>query len=163
MRAKSAVGDEGGPSDDGDGPNGGVVGPNGSVVSQHGGRQADTRAAAVLAVRDDATCRVREILDRVGDKWTLAVVSELGRGSHRFTELRRAVPGISQRMLTSTLRGLERDGLVCRTVHPVVPPRVDYELTELGRTLLDTAWALMSWALEHMDQIDDARQEYDGR
>ncbi len=156
MRAKSAVGDEGGPSGDGDGRNGGVVGRN-------GGGPADTRAAAVLAVRDDATCRVREILDRVGDKWTLAVVSELGRGSHRFTELRRAVPGISQRMLTSTLRGLERDGLVRRTVHPVVPPRVDYELTELGRTLLDTAWALMSWALEHLDQIDDARREYDGR
>ncbi|WP_235486262.1 helix-turn-helix domain-containing protein, partial [Frankia sp. AvcI1] len=137
MRAKSAVGDGGGPSGDGDGPNGGVAGRKGSVVGrkggavgQNGGGPVDTRAATVLAIRDDATCRVREILDRVGDKWTLAVVSELGRGSHRFTELRRAVPGISQRMLTSTLRGLERDGLVRRTVHPVVPPRVDYELTE---------------------------------
>ncbi len=165
MSASPADADGGrsGPNGDVGGPSGDAAGRSGRVDGPGGGGQADTRAAAVLAVRDDATCRVREILDRVGDKWTLAVVSELGRGSQRFTELRRAVPGISQRMLTATLRGLERDGLVRRTVHPVVPPRVDYELTELGRTLLDTAWALMSWALEHMDQIDDARQQYDER
>ncbi|BCJ69763.1 winged helix-turn-helix transcriptional regulator [Polymorphospora rubra] len=117
--------------------------------------------ADVLRARDEATCRIREILDRVGDKWSLTVISELGQESRRFTELKNAVPGISQRVLTATLRGLERDGLVRRTVHPVVPPRVDYELTPLGRTLLDTAWTLMTWALEHMDEIDEARTSYD--
>ncbi|MCC5575848.1 helix-turn-helix transcriptional regulator [Microtetraspora sp. AC03309] len=121
------------------------------------------RAHELIAARDDATCRVREILDRVGDKWSLAVVAELGKEGRRFTELKRAVPGISQRMLTATLRGLERDGLVLRTVHPVVPPRVDYALTSLGRTLLTTVWALMDWALEHIDDIDRARNEYDAR
>ncbi|MEV0969191.1 winged helix-turn-helix transcriptional regulator [Microtetraspora glauca] len=121
------------------------------------------RTHELMAARDDATCRVREILDRVGDKWSLAVVAELGKEGRRFTELKRAVPGISQRMLTATLRGLERDGLVLRTVHPVVPPRVDYALTSLGRTLLTTVWALMDWALEHIDDIDRARSEYDAR
>jgi DNA-binding HxlR family transcriptional regulator len=119
--------------------------------------------AARLLARDDAACRIRDVLDRVGDKWSLAVVDQLGRGSRRFTELRRDIAGISQRMLTVTLRGLERDGLVTRTVYPVVPPRVDYELTPLGKTLLDTAWALINWALEHLDDIDEARQAYDGR
>jgi DNA-binding HxlR family transcriptional regulator len=119
--------------------------------------------ASVLAERDDATCRVRDILDRVGDKWSLTVIAELGREPSRFTELKRRVPGISQRMLTVTLRGLERDGLVSRTVYPVVPPRVDYELTDLGRTLLDTVWNLLDWALRHVDDIDRARTDYDTR
>ncbi len=123
-----------------------------------------TRAQVVaLAARDDAVCRVREILDRIGDKWSLTVISELGKGSRRFTELKRGIPGLSQRMLTVTVRGLERDGLVDRTVHPVVPPRVDYELTPLGQTLLDTVWALLDWALQHMDDIDMARGRYDSR
>ncbi|GIH20183.1 winged helix-turn-helix transcriptional regulator [Rugosimonospora africana] len=119
------------------------------------------RVSEVLSARDSAACRVREILDRVGDKWSLTVVGELGRGSRRFTELKNVIPGISQRMLTATLRGLERDGLVNRTVHPVVPPRVDYELTPLGLTLLDTAWALMNWALDHIEEVDQARIAYD--
>jgi DNA-binding HxlR family transcriptional regulator len=123
-------------------------------VVQHNGR---------LVARDEATCRVRDVLDRVGDKWSVTVVDQLGRGPRRFTELKRDIPGISQRMLTVTLRGLERDGLVTRTVHPVVPPRVDYELTPVGKTLLDTAWALIDWALAHLDDIDQARQEYDRR
>lgn len=127
------------------------------------GQQDPDPARAVLAARDDATCRVREILDRVGDKWTVTVISELGGGPRRFTELKRGIPGISQRMLTATLRGLERDGLVTRTVHPVVPPRVDYQLTSLGRTLLDTAWTLMNWALQHVDDIGAARRKYDAR
>lgn len=109
------------------------------------------------------TCGVREVLDRVGDKWSLAVINELGPGPRRFTELKRAFDGISQRMLTLTLRGLERDGLVTRTVHPVVPPRVDYELTPLGRTLLETGWGLMNWALRHRDEMDRARRLYDAR
>ena len=116
---------------------------------------------SVMAARDDMTCRVREILDRIGDKWSLTVISELGNATRRFTELKRGIPGISQRMLTATLRGLERDGLVTRTVYPVVPPRVDYTLTPLGRTLLDTVWTLIRWSLLHVGDIDQARARYD--
>ena len=111
---------------------------------------------------DAAACRARQILDRVGDKWSLAVIRQLDE-TRRFTELKRNIDGISQRMLTVTLRGLERDGLVTRTVHPVVPPRVDYELTPLGRTLFRTACNLMAWSVEHGDEIDQAREEYDRR
>ncbi|WP_432921578.1 winged helix-turn-helix transcriptional regulator [Microbispora sp. CA-135349] len=118
---------------------------------------------AVLAARDDTACRVREVLDRVGEKWAVTVIAELGRKPRRYNELRRSIPGVSQRMLTATLRDLERDGLVRRTVHPVVPPRVDYELTPLGATLLDTVSALLDWAVEHIDDVDGARAEYDGR
>ncbi|GAA2896932.1 helix-turn-helix domain-containing protein [Streptosporangium fragile] len=127
------------------------------------GGRVDVRMSAVMAARDDTTCRVRDILDRVGDKWSLTVIAELGKGVRRFTELKHTIPGVSQRMLTVTLRGLERDGLVSRTVHPVVPPRVDYELTTLGRTLLETVWALLDWALQHVDDIDKARADYDAR
>jgi DNA-binding HxlR family transcriptional regulator len=116
----------------------------------------------VPATRDDEACGVRDALDRVGDKWSLAVVNELGAGMRRFTELRRAIPGISQRMLTATLRGLERDGLLTRTVHRVVPPRVDYELTDLGHAFLDRSWGLMSWAMDHAKDIRAARERYDG-
>ncbi|GIH07695.1 hypothetical protein Rhe02_57620 [Rhizocola hellebori] len=112
-------------------------------------------------VHDEKTCQVREILDRVGDKWSLAVVNELGNGTLRFTELKRAIGGVSQRMLTATLRNLERDGLVLRTVHPVIPPRVDYELSDLGRTFLQTAWSLMNWANDHAADIIAARARYD--
>ncbi len=115
----------------------------------------------VLSQRDAMTCQVREVLDRVGDKWTLNVVYELRDGQRRFTDLKRAIDGISQRMLTVTLRHLERDGLVARTVYPVVPPRVEYELTGMGQTLLKTAWELIDWATEHAERIDKARKEYD--
>jgi DNA-binding HxlR family transcriptional regulator len=108
-------------------------------------------------------CHARQILDRVGDKWSIAVIYELGSGSRRFTELRRAIDGISQRMLTATVRTLERDGLVARTVHPVMPPRVDYALTPLGQTLLGTVYQLMKWAIEHADDIHDAQAAYDTR
>jgi DNA-binding HxlR family transcriptional regulator len=109
-------------------------------------------------------CHTRQILDRIGDKWSIAVVHQLGAHDvMRFTELQRAIAGISQRMLTVTLRGLERDGLVERTVHPVVPPRVDYRLTSLGQTLLGTVCQLMAWAYEHAYEIDDARAAYDDR
>ena len=92
-------------------------------------------------------CRaVSEVLSRVGDKWTILVVSELGHGRKRFNEIRRALGSISQRMLTLTLRGLERDGLVTRTVFPTVPPRVDYELTKLGRSLLEPVSGIGLWA-----------------
>src|SRR5580704_14101077 len=94
-------------------------------------------------------CPAREILDRVGDKWSVMVIVLLGQRIHRFNELHRAIEGISQRMLTLTVRALERDGLVSRTVHASVPPRVDYELTELGRTLLIPLGALAGWAETH--------------
>ena len=109
------------------------------------------------------TCAVRDVLDRLGDKWSLLVVELLGAGTQRFTELRRDVDGISQRMLTLTLRRLERDGLVRRTVHPVVPPRVDYELTPLGRSLLDAIAPLVTWARHHRADVAAARADYDAR
>lgn len=113
---------------------------------------------------DARLCHTRQILDRVGDKWSLAVIHQLGQQEiMRFTELQRGIQGISQRMLTVTVRALERDGLVRRTVHPVVPPRVDYCLTPLGHTLLGTVCQLMSWAVEHADEIDEARAAYDRR
>src|SRR5476651_356191 len=108
-------------------------------------------------------CRaVSEVLSRVGDKWTILVVSELGNGPRRFSEIRRALGSISQRMLTLTLRGLERDGLVTRTVFPTVPPRVDYELTKLGRSLLEPVSALGLWARKNRATIQDARTRFDG-
>src|SRR5712691_8586037 len=107
-------------------------------------------------------CRaVSEVLSRVGDKWTILVVGELGHGSKRFNEIRRALGSISQRMLTLTLRGLERDGLVTRTVFATVPPRVDYELTRLGRSLLEPVSALGLWARRNRTAIQDARRRYD--
>ena len=108
-------------------------------------------------------CRASEVLARVGDKWSLQVIFCLSNGTQRFTDLKRGIAGISQRMLTVTLRGLERDGIVTRTVHPVIPPRVDYELTPMGRTLLDTIGQLLAWADSHLPAIDAARAAYDTR
>jgi DNA-binding HxlR family transcriptional regulator len=108
-------------------------------------------------------CQHRTILDRIGDKWAIYVVARLGPGPMRFGELQRGIDGIAARMLTVTLRGLERDGIVTRTVHPVIPPRVDYELTPLGRTLLDTISQLITWAVTHSDEVADARAVYDAR
>ena len=105
--------------------------------------------------------RVTPVLNRVGDKWSMQVVMELASGSKRFSELKRALDGVSQRMLTLTLRGLERDGLVNRTVTPTIPPRVDYELTELGISLREPVRALGQWALDHIDCIFAAQQQYD--
>lgn len=107
------------------------------------------------------TCEIRELLDRIGDKWSLLVVELLGEGTKRFTELRRAIDGVSQRMLTLTLRRLERDGLLRRTVHPVVPPRVDYDLTALGHSLLEAVQPLVTWTRQHRDEIALARAGYD--
>src|SRR5258705_692092 len=112
---------------------------------------------------DDPECEVRTILDRIADKWSLLVIYVLADGTKRFSELRREIEGISQRMLTLTLRQLEREGLVSRTVFPVVPPRVDYELTELGCTLLDTIQSLVAWAGEHGNEIAAARAAYAAR
>jgi DNA-binding HxlR family transcriptional regulator len=104
---------------------------------------------------------VRDVLDRVGDKWSVLVVGLLSGGPRRFSDLRRSIEGISQRMLTLTLRGLERDGLVSRTVYPTIPPRVEYELTHLGRTLLEPIQALAQWAGENRVRIQEARIRFD--
>jgi len=108
-------------------------------------------------------CRaVSDVLARVGDKWSVLVVTRLGERSLRFNELRRSIGGISQRMLTLTLRGLERDGLVIRTVLPTIPPRVDYALTPLGRDLLEPVSALGAWAIRNQAKIARARERFDG-
>ncbi|WP_347755437.1 helix-turn-helix domain-containing protein [Agrococcus sp. ProA11] len=104
---------------------------------------------------------IREVLDRIGDKWSLLVIATLRQERHRFTALQRHIPGISQRMLTLTLRQLERDGLVTRTVYAEVPPRVEYELTELGGTLITLAMALADWAIDNHPRIEIARKAYD--
>jgi DNA-binding HxlR family transcriptional regulator len=112
----------------------------------------------------EANCRAREMLDRVGDTWSVYVISALGNaGTLRFSELQRRVDGVSQRMLTVTLRGLERDGLVRRTVHPEVPPRVEYELTPLGTTLRQIVGELIKWSGAHLREVDCARAAYDAR
>src|SRR5579859_389880 len=109
-------------------------------------------------------CRaVASVLARVGDKWSVFVIMMLTDGPKRFNELKRMINGISQRMLTLTLRGLERDGLVTRTVFPTIPPRVDYELTDLGRGLAAPVKALGEWVFQHRQQIEDARQKFDAR
>src|SRR5436190_12075609 len=107
-------------------------------------------------------CRaISEVLDRVGDKWSVLVVATLGQGPKRFNELRRAIASISQRMLTLTLRGLERDGLVTRTMFPTIPPRVEYELTALGRSLLVPVSGIGLWARQNRAAIQAARQRFD--
>jgi len=109
-----------------------------------------------------ADCRaVSEVLSRVGDKWTVLVVSTLGDGPKRFNELRKSLGSISQRMLTLTLRALERDGLVTRTAYPTIPPRVDYALTRLGRSLLEPVSELGLWARKNRDAIAQARARFD--
>ena len=109
-------------------------------------------------------CRtISTLLSRIGDKWTVLVVQTLGGGSRRFNELRREIPSVSQRMLTLTLRNLERDGLVNRTVTPTIPPRVDYELTDLGRGLSKPVEALGKWAFDHRTEIESARAKFDCR
>jgi len=109
-----------------------------------------------------ADCRViSDVLSRIGDKWSVLVVSRLGDGPLRFNELRRSIGGISQRMLTLTLRGLERDGLITRTAFPTIPPRVDYALTALGRDLLNPVAALGAWAIRNQPKIARAREQFD--
>jgi DNA-binding HxlR family transcriptional regulator len=108
-------------------------------------------------------CPTRKLLDRIGDRWTVLLVTTLADGPKRFTELAQRIDGISQKMLTQTLRGLERDGLVTRTVYAQVPPRVDYELTETGHSLLGPLQALEDWVVEHMDDVLAAQEGFDAR
>lgn len=128
------------------------------MVTTGTGTGTDT-APAISPYR--AGCPSRHILDRIGDRWTVLIVVALWDGSARFSELGRQVEGISQKMLTQTLRGLERDGLVRRTVHPEVPVRVEYELTEAGRTLREPLRALQEWAITYLSDITESQEAYD--
>lgn len=112
-------------------------------------------------VPHDSCIAVREVLNRVGDKWSVLIVQLLADNPRRFSELRRAIEGISQRMLTLTLKGLERDGLVTRTVYPTIPLRVEYKLTDLGRTLRKPIQSLAKWAQENRERIQQSRNRYD--
>ena len=124
------------------------------------GHSRDTRTCAPDVHQTEA-CEIRDLLDRLGGKWSLLVIELLGGGTRRFTELRRTIDGISQRMLSLTLRQLERDGLVRRTVHPTVPPRVDYALTPMGGTLLELVEPLVAWTRANRDEIAAARAAHD--
>ncbi|MBS0253520.1 MAG: helix-turn-helix transcriptional regulator [Proteobacteria bacterium] len=127
---------------------------------------SDSISDVTIAKHDvqSADCRkISQVLARIGEKWSVLIIMMLSGGTRRFSDLRRDVDGISQRMLTLCLRGLERDGLVKRTVFPVVPPRVDYELTALGRSLCEPVVALGTWARDHTAEIDAARAAFDQR
>ena len=116
----------------------------------------------VTSAPDHSDCRnVTPVLNRVGDKWSMLIVMNLSDGPRRFSELKRAIAGISQRMLTLSLRGLERDGLISRTVTPTIPPRVDYELTDIGQSLREPVKGLGDWALAHIDCIRAAQARFD--
>lgn len=112
-------------------------------------------------VRGPQDCEVRDVLDRIGDKWSVLIMARLGGGSLRYSELRRVVDGISQRMLTVTLRSLERDGLITRTVTPTTPPRVDYALTPVGRTLAVEVASLIRWAEANRPYVAASRSAFD--
>ncbi|WBB65196.1 helix-turn-helix domain-containing protein [Micromonospora sp. WMMD812] len=111
----------------------------------------------------DRKCGSRQVLDRIGDRWSVLVVLTLADGTKRYGDLAKRIDGVSQKMLTQTLRGLERDGLVTREVYASVPPRVDYALTDLGRSLLDLVSGLESWATTHLSEVEAARARYDAR
>jgi DNA-binding HxlR family transcriptional regulator len=136
-------------------------------TSDSPGHTEGTEAAAAnvprSGIESTQACELRDLLDRLADKWSLLVVELLGERGRRFSELRREIDGISQRMLTLTLRNLERDGLVLRTVHAVVPPRVDYELTPLGLSLLDAIQPLVEWTRTHRSEIVTSRAKYAAR
>jgi len=122
------------------------------------------RTKAAELEHTPANCHAHEMLTRIGDKWSVNVIHVLGHeGTRRFNELKVQVEGISQRMLTVTLRGLERDGLVRRTVYPEVPPRVEYALTPLGATLRELVRGLVRWSEAHLAEVDAARANYDAR
>jgi DNA-binding HxlR family transcriptional regulator len=121
-------------------------------------RRAEARDAYDAFI---AECPTRKLLDRISDKWVSLVLAALADGPRRYNDLARKIAGVSQKMLTQTLRTLERDGLVSRTVTPAVPVRVDYELTPLGRTLLPVMQAIKSWAETHIRKVESARLDYD--
>ncbi|MGM7645587.1 winged helix-turn-helix transcriptional regulator [Nocardia sp. JW2] len=129
-----------------------------------------TRTAAQLRAERSAAydaylaeCPARKLLDRISDKWVSLAVNALADGPQRYSDLQRRLASVSQKMLTQTLRNLERDGLITRTVRPSVPVRVDYQLTELGHSLLPVMQAVKTWAEQHMDEVDHARSTYEAR
>ena len=128
-------------------------------AARSAGRSSSSRYARYLA---PGTCGIlRDTFDRIGDKWSQLVVAHLANGPHRFGHHLRGIDGISQRMLTLTLRRLERDGLVSRTIYPQIPPRVEYELTALGLTLVDAVAALADWAIDHHSAVEASRSRFD--
>jgi DNA-binding HxlR family transcriptional regulator len=145
------------------GPAGEPLSGRGSPAPQPACEPGSETAGELSGAHAPSTCRAREVLQRVGDKWSVLAIDLLGQGTMRFTELHRAIDGITARMLTVTLRGLERDGIVTRTIHPVIPPRVEYALTPMGRTLLDTIGQLVTWTDSHLPEIEAARAAYDAR
>jgi len=126
------------------------------MVAKTGGK-----SAAEIAREGVENCPIRSVLDRIGDKWSMLIVLTLAEKPYRFGELRRAIPDISQRMLTQTLRDLQRDGLIERTVFATVPPSVEYRLTGMGKSLMDPMDGLVKWADAHQKKIRTARDEFD--
>jgi DNA-binding HxlR family transcriptional regulator len=141
----------------------GAVGPTGAAtpVDAEPVRSEADRPRSVCSNPGHEGLFVRELLDRVGDKWSLLIIGSLHGGPLRFTALQQAAGSISQRMLTLTLRHLQRDGLITRTVYPEVPPRVEYELTDLGHGLLEPALRLVNWAADHAELIQKYRDDFD--
>lgn len=123
-------------------------------------KNADKEAERRIFINDE-NCPIRNVVAQIGDKWSILILFALVDGADRFNSLKSRVQGISQRMLTQTLRDLERDGFVLRTVYPQVPVKVEYELTELGKGLTSSVWKLVSWADDHHGEIREARQTYD--
>lgn len=134
-----------------------------AILDSAGTRQGGTFLKRTNLPETGGCKRISELLSRVGDKWSVLVISYLGDGPLRFSELQRQVAPISQKMLTTTLRGLERDGFVTRTIYPTIPPRVDYELTDLGRDLLKPIRGLSEWALQNGDRVDAARAKFEAQ
>ena len=130
---------------------------------QRGSSKPSTPNSAGELGDDERAALVRGVLARIGDKWSVIILCQLGIEPRRFNELRRLSGGITQRMLSSTLRNLERDGIVSRTVHPSVPPQVEYSLTSVGRSLLTIVQSLAAWTNDNLDFITTARQSYDAR
>lgn len=135
-----------------------------NLFARHSDVPAPAESKDANISHDSSACRrVTPVLNRVGDKWSMQIVMALANGPQRFSELKRAIDGVSQRMLTLSLRGLERDGLISRHVTPTIPPRVDYELTDLGVSLREPVNALGQWATEHIDCIRAAQARFDAK
>lgn len=134
-----------------------------SPLQGHSAQSEYESACGSAPLGEDVGRIIRDILSRIGDKWSLLVIATLDQRRLRFSELQKHIPGISQRMLTLTLRQLQRDGLITRTVHAEVPPRVEYELTPIGATLIESSIALANWAIDNHATIETSRAAFDAR